>query len=211
MQENLPLASSEMSDPVFVNVPYDKEFEHLYLAYIVGLVALGLSPRPAIALSDDKTRFNKIVGLIDECSYSIHDLSRVQPSQENGLPRFNMPLELGMALYRAYKFPDEHRVYIFEEENYRLQKSTSDLNAFDVQIHNGTPKGVMVQLRNTFVRESSESTVPEMLEVLRALKKVLPKLKKCRYQICIWQSGYSKHNHFGRKHLSQSASLKQVM
>ncbi len=89
-----------------------------------------------------------------------------------------MPLELGLALYRSYKFPDKHRVYIFEEENYRIQKSTSDLNAFDVQLHNGTPKGVMAQLRNTFIRESSENTVPEMLEVLKDLKKVLPKLKE---------------------------------
>jgi hypothetical protein len=67
---------------------------------------------------------------------------RIQPNS-SGIPRFNTPLELGLALYRSRTTTDEHRVHIFEQENYRIQQSTSDLNDIDPSIHDGTPKGVM--------------------------------------------------------------------
>lgn len=167
-----------MAEQVFINVPYDKQFEGLYLAYLVGITMLGFSPRPAVALPNNKARLSKIIQLIDECAYSIHDLSRVQLSKSTGLPRFNMPIELGFALYRSLKGPEAHGVFIFDSEPYRVQKAASDLNGFDIQNHKGTAKGVMTQLRDSFDRQSGESTVPEMLGVLADVRKVLPRLKK---------------------------------
>jgi hypothetical protein len=35
---------------VSLNIPYDAKFERLYLAYIVGVIELGLKPRAAIRL-----------------------------------------------------------------------------------------------------------------------------------------------------------------
>ena len=78
--------------------------------------------------------------------------------------------------FRACKFPSEHSLYIFEQESYRIQESTSDLNAFDTQIHNGTPKGVMAQLLN--LRQGEESTVPQMMAAFNALKGNLPMIKE---------------------------------
>ena len=40
----------------------------------------------------------KIYGLIEECRYGIHDLSRTKLDEINALPRFNMPIELGLFL-----------------------------------------------------------------------------------------------------------------
>src|SRR6187551_1116802 len=37
-------------------------------------------------------RFDKLVRLIEQCRYGIHDLSRTTPDSVNRLPRFNMPL-----------------------------------------------------------------------------------------------------------------------
>jgi hypothetical protein len=35
---------------VFLNIPYDAKFERLYLAYIVGVIELGLQPRATLAI-----------------------------------------------------------------------------------------------------------------------------------------------------------------
>jgi hypothetical protein len=80
---------------VFLNIPYDDQFEKLYLAYIVGLTQLGLKVNATLAVPN-QGRLDRIIKLIEESDVSIHDLSRIEPSF--GIPRFNMPLELGLAL-----------------------------------------------------------------------------------------------------------------
>jgi hypothetical protein len=122
-------------ESVFLNIPYDDSFENLYLAYIVGLTQLGLAINAALAVPN-QGRLATIIELIDKSDFSIHDLSRVEVSR--GLPRFNMPVELGLALYPSHITNGQHRVFIFERKQYRAQRSTSDVNGIDPQIHNGT-------------------------------------------------------------------------
>ena len=53
------------------------------------------------ALEDDdasRVRVDKIYDLISESKYGIHDISRVTLDHVHRLPRFNMPLELGLWL-----------------------------------------------------------------------------------------------------------------
>jgi hypothetical protein len=113
--------------------------------------------------------------LIEESDVSIHDLSRIELSK--GIPRFNMPLELGLALYRSHATHGAHRVFVFEKKAYRMQRSTSDISGIDPQIHNGRPSGVMAGLRNIFY-QANGTTVPEMLSSYRALKRRLPELRQ---------------------------------
>lgn len=159
---------------VFLNIPYDDKFENLYLAYIVGLTQLGLKINATLAVPN-QGRLDRIIGLVESSAFSIHDLSRVELS--SGVPRFNMPLELGLALYRSRATRGRHRVFVFEKKDYRMQKSTSDVNGIDAQIHNGRPKGVMAGLRNIFYQPDG-TTVPEMLASYRAVKKRLPELRQ---------------------------------
>jgi len=42
-------------------------------------------------------RIEKILAIIDQCKLGIHDISRTELN-EHSLPRFNMPLELGLFL-----------------------------------------------------------------------------------------------------------------
>jgi hypothetical protein len=161
-------------ESVFLNIPYDKEFEDLYLAYIVGLTQLGLRVNVTLAVPN-QGRLETIIGLIEQSSFSIHDLSRIQISK--GIPRFNMPVELGLALYRSHVTRGKHRVYVFESKAYRAQRSTSDINGIDPQIHNGTAKGVMKGLRNIFRQPGDVTTVPEMLVSYLSLKRRIPELK----------------------------------
>src|ERR1035441_2238158 len=78
---------------VFLNTPFDKPYERLFVALIGVLVALGRIPRCVLEIPEmGNGRQARILDLMQSCSFSIHDLSRV------GLPvRFNMPFELELA------------------------------------------------------------------------------------------------------------------
>lgn len=169
------MARRKRIESVFLNIPYDKGFEDLYLAYIVGLTQLGLRVNATLAVPN-QGRLETIIGLIGKSNFSIHDLSRIELSK--GIPRFNMPVELGLALYRSHETKGRHRVYVFESKPYRAQQTTSDINGIDPQIHHGTPKGVMAGLRNIFRQPGDVTTVPEMLISYRAVKRKLPKLRR---------------------------------
>jgi hypothetical protein len=166
------LARKTRIESVFLNIPYDVGFENLYLAYIVGLTQLGLAINAALAVPN-QGRLGTIVGLIDKSEMSIHDLSRIEVSR--GVPRFNMPVELGLALHRSHITKAKH---IFERKRYRAQRSTSDVNGIDPQIHNGTIKGLMGALRNIFRQRQDVTTVPEMLASYRAVKRKIPELRR---------------------------------
>jgi hypothetical protein len=168
-------ARNERIQSVFLNIPYDAQFENLYLAYIAGLTQLGLKINVTLAVPN-QGRLERIIRLIEDSDVSIHDLSRIELS--SGIPRFNMPLELGLALYRSHATKGWHRVFVFEKTAYRAQRSTSDINGIDLQIHRGTPKGVMVGLRNIFHQPHGMTTVPEMLTSFYVVRQKLPDLRR---------------------------------
>ena len=168
------MARQKRIQSVFLNIPYDGQFEELYLAYVVGLAQLGLKINTTFAIPN-QGRLDEIVQLIQQSDVSIHDLSRIELS--SGIPRFNMPLELGLALYHSHITKGRHRIFVFERKVYRTQQSTSDLNGLDPQIHHGTPKGVMAGLRIIFY-QADGTTVPEMLSSYRAVKRKLPALRR---------------------------------
>src|SRR5437899_8374297 len=80
----------------FLNVPYDDEYEHLYVALVAGLVAFGLTPRATLELPRPERRLSSIVSLLKSCRYSFHDLSRVHVS--DGATSFKMSFRRGLAL-----------------------------------------------------------------------------------------------------------------
>jgi hypothetical protein len=158
-----------------VNIPYDERFRRLYLAYIVGLTHLGLEPRATLGISGTERRLDRILALIQSCRYSIHDLSRVQLDRNPPrTPRFNMPFELGLAVTWAKLNPGQHSWFVFESRERRVQKSLSDLNGSDANIHDGTVEGVMREICNAFVRaRSARPDVPEMMRTYRGLSRKL--------------------------------------
>jgi hypothetical protein len=165
-------------DAVFLNIPYDERFRILYLAYIAGLVHLGLEPRVTLSLPSGKRRLDKISELIESCRYSIHDLSWVglDRNPPYPTPRFNMPFELGLAVEWQRLNPARHIWFAFEKKSYRLQKSLSDLNGSDPQIHQGTASGVMRELRNIFKRTRNQPTVPEMMSTFHTITRRYPSI-----------------------------------
>jgi hypothetical protein len=152
---------------VFLNVPYDSEFENLYLAYIAGLSAFGLIPRATLEIPTSRRRLERILMLIEECTYSIHDLSRVQLDKNAPrVPRFNMPFELGLAVAHA-SLHRQTSWYVCETVRHRANKSLSDLDGTDVRIHGGTIRGLFGALwrcvraqGSTTLRSRDESHLP---------------------------------------------------
>lgn len=84
---------------VFLNIPYDAAFENLLLAYIAAISAFGFTPRATLEIPSSQRRLERILSLIEESQYSIHDLSGVQLDRARPrTPRFNMPFELGLTV-----------------------------------------------------------------------------------------------------------------
>lgn len=165
---------------VFLNIPYDGQFGRLYLAYISGLIHIGLTPRATIEIPGGRNRLDKIIELICSCRYSIHDLSRVQLDRTPPVtPRFNMPFELGLAVASAKLDAAPHDWFVFETVHRRVSKSLSDLSGTDPNIHHGTVAGVMRELSNAFVRHSRQErySVPEMMKTYRAVSLLVEDIK----------------------------------
>ena len=163
---NVPLPPIN-SNAVFLNIPYDEEFQKLYIAYIVGLSQLGFDPRITSGIPGGERRLDRVLALIQSCRYSIHDLSRVELSvAPPATPRFNMALELGLTIIWAKMHPKRHTWFLWESTPRRLQKSMSDLDGTDPYIHSGTVEGILSELRNAFVREGAP-TVQTMTDAYR--------------------------------------------
>jgi hypothetical protein len=175
MQRGKPKAER---DSVFLNIPYDNSFQDLYIAYVVGLVELGLTPKATLAIPGGTARLERIFKLIKACRYSVHDLSRVELDKKPpATPRFNMPFELGAATMWSNLNPGTHIWFVFESVNRRAQKSISDMNGSDFNIHNGTPSGVMRELCNAFIRQNQPG-VPQMVQSYQQVKRLLPALQR---------------------------------
>ena len=161
---------------VFLNIPYDKKFEKLFLAYIAGISCFGLRPRTTLEIPGGSRRLDKILMLIAECRYSIHDLSRVElDSKSPRTPRFNMPFELGLAVaLRGTGTGRRRDWFVCETMRLRLLKSLSDLNGTDPHIHDGRIAGVFRELGNIFSRTTGQPTLQQMYRVYRGLRRDLP-------------------------------------
>lgn len=92
---------------VFINCPFDDAFAASFQALVFAVLSCGFRARCAREMDDAaETRIDKLYRIIAESRYSIHDLSRTGLDPANGLPRFNMPLELGIFL-GAKRFGDD--------------------------------------------------------------------------------------------------------
>jgi hypothetical protein len=164
---------------VFLNIPYDRDFVELFLAYIAGLAALGLTPHATIEIPGGERRLDRIFSLVRACRYSVHDLSRVELDvRRPKTPRFNMPLELGLAIAWQKLNPGVHDWFLFEAVRRRIEKSLSDLKGTDPYIHSGRASGLFRELRNAFMRPRRRATVGQMQLVHEGLKEALPGIMK---------------------------------
>src|SRR5262249_47825244 len=93
------MAAAYYSRSVFLNVPFDDRYRPLFRAIVFAVFDCGFIARCGWESADgSRGRIDKIYELIGECRLGIHDISRTDPDARTRLPRFNMPLELGVFL-----------------------------------------------------------------------------------------------------------------
>ena len=132
---------------VFINCPFDDLFAPLFHAAVLTIAALGFTPRCARETEGESDpRIDRIARGLRECKYSIHDLSRFQTEGADQLPRFNMPLELGMALalrYHGKITGTPHNWVALVPPGFVHQRFVSDLAGFDPPSHDQTPMSLI--------------------------------------------------------------------
>lgn len=146
---------------VFINCPFDPKFLDIFRAIVFAVRACGFTPKTAQDENDGaKVRIEKIQSLIKECDWGIHDLSAVELDGNTKMPRFNMPLELGIAM-GAKRFGGTRqrikRLLILEEEAHRYDQSTSDISGQDIDVHHRKPAEAIRAVRNWFADNRAES------------------------------------------------------
>ena len=153
------MSSARLSpDDVFINCPFDRDYAPTFEALIFTVFACGFRPRSARELDDGaQTRIDKLYTIIAVRRYGIHDLSRTELDPVNGLPRFNMPLELGIFM-GAKRFGGKEqagkRCLILDVEQYRYQKFVSDIAGMDIEEHRGDPRRAVERTRNWLANAS---------------------------------------------------------
>jgi hypothetical protein len=163
----------------FLNIPFDKEFEPLYLAFIAGLSGYGLIPQAVLQIPGSQRRLDRLTELMSTCQYSFHDLSRVElDGRRPRVPRFNMPFELGAAVGMAEHSGYDHFWYAFEARQYRALKSLSDLNGTEVYIHDGKATGVFRCLTNALARSQHRPTVLDLQAIYRDIGKAAQTIQR---------------------------------
>jgi len=181
MAHPVPAEKRPARTRVFLNLPYDKKSEKLFLAYICGIQALGMGPRVTLEIPGGTRRLDRILALMQSCQFSIHDLSRVELDRKRPrTPRFNMPFELGLAVAWERMQKEKHAWFVMESVNYRLAKSLSDLNGTDPHIHEGKISGVFRELGNVFERPGDQVSVQQMWRIYREVRDRIPEILKRR-------------------------------
>jgi len=164
-------------DKVFLNIPYDKQFQSLCLAYICGISTFGFVPKATLEIPGGSRRLDRIFKLIQNCRFSVHDLSRVELDKKRPpTPRFNMPFELGLSVAWDRMGRKKHTWFVYERVERRLAKSLSDLNGTDPYIHGGTVAGVFRELCSAFIRPGRQPSIQQMQKVYQDVEKHLPEI-----------------------------------
>lgn len=162
---------------MFINCPFDDAYRPTFRALIFAIYACGFRPRSAMELDDGgQTRIDKLYGLIGECRYGIHDLSRTELDAAHQLPRFNMPLELGIFLGAKRfggKAQSAKRLLVLDVERYRYQRFISDLAGMDIHRHGGDAIEALRKTRDWLANVSrrqlpSADRVARLFEVFMA-------------------------------------------
>lgn len=155
--------SADYERSVFINCPFDSAYSAIFEAIVFTVMACGFRPLCArVRLDSSMFRLSKIMDLIAASKLAIHDLSRIELDEENALPRFNMPLELGIDL-GCKRFSPSRRnktILVFDAQPYRFQKYISDIGGQDLANHANDPAIAVASVRNWLRAESAKSDLP---------------------------------------------------
>lgn len=158
------MQSPHYNDNVFINCPFDLAYKPLFDAMVFTVHDCGFVARCTLEEGDaSQVRIDKIYSIIEDCRYGIHDISRTELDETLLLPRFNMPLELGIFLgAKRFGVEEQERkqCLVMDKEQYRYQKFISDIAGQDISVHNDSPEEVVKVVQYWLFTASKRQTIP---------------------------------------------------
>jgi len=177
------MAVKEYSNNVFINCPFDAAYKDIFQAIVFAVFHCNFRARCALEEEDSgEVRIEKISRIISECKYGIHDISRTELCEKAKLPRFNMPLELGIFLgAKRYGTTDQKKkkCLILDRKEYRYQKFISDIAGQDIKHHNSNPENAIRLVTDWLRNATGRTNIPGGLAVVeryKLFKKKFPKM-----------------------------------
>lgn len=157
--------TEEYDRSVFLNCPFDEQYHPLFDAILFTVSACGFRLRCALEIQDSaETRIEKIQRIIKECRLGIHDISRTALDATSGLPRFNMPFELGLFLgAKCFGTPTQRRksCIVLDVERFRYQKFLSDIAGQDPVAYDPTKVDALIRkIRDWLKSQSPQADIP---------------------------------------------------
>jgi len=149
---------------VFINCPFSPDYDEQFQAITFAVQRSGFNPRCARENDDGgEIRIEKICRIIRESRYGVHDISKTEPDPASGLPRFNMPLELGLFL-GARKFGGRaqarKKLLILDRDPHRYQTFMSDIGGQDIHAHGGEVSRLIAEVAAWLRDEAHDANVP---------------------------------------------------
>jgi hypothetical protein len=165
---------------VFINCPFDDQYQPIFEALVFCVSACGFEPRCTKELPDGgDVRIDNICKLIRQCNYSIHDISRTEvKDQPYQLPRFNMPLELGLFLgAKRFGKSSQKRCVILDRAPYRFHRFISDIGGQDIRSHENKPRLAIRRVRDWLQSAPGRAGMPggeRIWQLYRRFRRELP-------------------------------------
>lgn len=152
------MRAATYENSVFINCPFDPDYWPLFEAITFSVYDLGYYPRCALEVDDSsQVRIQKITQIIKDCRLSIHDVSRTETEGDPPLPRFNMPLELGLFMgAKVFGTGKQKRkaAMILDTERFRFQRYLSDIAGQDIRAHEGSTDKLIRHVRAFLISQS---------------------------------------------------------
>ena len=133
---------------VFINCPYDNEYRDIFEALIFAVIVCGFIPTSAkTPIEGGLSRIDRIFKCLDHSGFSFHDLSRCKGEGDDNLARFNMPLELGIAMgqkiYAENNDKPGHDWCLLVRKDSNYKRVVSDLAGYDPREYEGEISGAI--------------------------------------------------------------------
>ena len=177
------MPSNLKSNHVFINCPFDSSYRPIFNAIVFTVYDLGFIARCALEEDDAADfRLSKIERIIEECKFGIHDLSAVALDARTNLPRFNMPMELGLFLGCKRFGPKAQvskRCLILDADLFRYRTFISDISGQDIRSHSGELEKAIREVRDWLRTASRRRALPgggEIIEHYRRFQRDLPRI-----------------------------------
>lgn len=164
------MGKAKYNEDVFINCPFDRHYKRIFNAIVFAVFDCGFRVRCAQEIIDaSEIRIDNITKIVRECKFGIHDISRTSLDLKNNLPRFNMPLELGIFI-GAKRFGNSQQkskvCLILDKDEYRYQKFISDISGQDIFAHHKNPESAIRIVRN-WLSPMSSKLIPGPTEMIR--------------------------------------------